>query len=164
MKHTAQYNAQGFVFIELIVVLGILSTLLGIVIINVLNIRTSASINTIVSTFITDVKSQQTKAMVGDTEGRGVPDTYAVYVQPTKYTLIHGQNYSASDSANFNVSIDTAFQLTSTFPQNKIIFASGNGELVNFTTGNDSVTIQNVTTNEQKVIKFNQYGSIISVQ
>lgn len=154
---------QGFVFIELIVVLGILAALLGIVIINVGNIRSSASVNTSVTSFVTDIKNQQTKAMVGDTEGRGVPDTYGVYVEPTKYTMFHGQNYNSNDTSNFAIPIDASFQLSSTFSGNKIIFASGSGEILNFVSGQNTVVIRNATTGEQKTITFTKYGSISSV-
>lgn len=162
MKHC---NAiKGFVFIELVVVLGILSALLGIVIVNVGNIQNATSVSTTVTTFITDLKNQQTKAMVGDTEGRGIPDVYSVYIEPGGYTMFHGENYNSSDGTNFTVPIKSPFQLLTTFPSGKIVFASGSGELLQYSSASASVTIRNTMTNEQKTIQLNKYGTVVSVQ
>lgn len=159
-----QFFARGFVFIELVVVLGILAALLGIVIVNVGNVRNATSVNTTVSTFITDIKNQQTKAMVGDTEGRGIPDVYSVYIESGKYTMFHGQNFTSSDVTNFAVPIESTFQLFTTFPSGKIMFASRSGELLQYSSASASVTIRNAATNEQKTVQFNRYGTVISVQ
>jgi hypothetical protein len=126
-------------------------------------LRSSAAVNTVIDPFITDFKNQQVKAMVGDTEGRGVPDNYGVYIQPSSYTLFHGQIYNTSDTTNFSVPIDSSLQLSTTFAGNTISFASGSGEIKNFVTGQDTVVIKNPITNEQKTIKFNKYGAILSI-
>lgn len=163
MRSLLPRSKKGFVFIELVMVLGILGTLLGIVIVNVGNVRSSASVNTTIVTLITDIKNQQTKAMTGDTEGRGTPDTYGIYIQPSSYTLFHGQSYNASDTTNFSVNLDDSFQLTTTFPNNAIVFASGSGQILNYVSGQDTITVRNPSTNEQKTLQLNKEGSIISL-
>ena len=163
MRFFLYYSQRGFVFIELVIVLGILSTLLGMVIVNIGNVRTSAAVSTTISPFITDVKNQQVKAMVGDTEGRSSPDNYGIYIKPTSYILFHGQTYNASDPTNFSVPIDDSFQLSTTFSGNIIAFATSSGEIKNFVTGQDTVVVRNPTTGEQKTIQLNKYVAVQSV-
>lgn len=164
MKHILHDSKRGFVFIELVVVLGILSLLLGLVIISISNLRPSAAIDTTITTFITDLKNQQTKVMVGDTEGRGVSDNYSVYIQPSSYTLFHGVTYSALDATNFTVAVDASLQLSTTFAGNKIVFATNSGEITNFVPGQDSITIRDSSTGKQTTIQINKYGAVTSVQ
>jgi hypothetical protein len=144
-------------------VLGILATLLGIVIVNIGNIRSSASVNTTVTTLTTDIKNQQTKAMTGDTEGRGTPDSYGIYIQPSQYVLFHGAAYNSSDTSNFTVPVDENYQLLTTFTNNTIIFASGSGQITNLVTGQNTIVVRNPTTGQQKTMTLNKYGAITSV-
>lgn len=154
---------RGFSLIETVVVLAVFAALLGLVMINILNSRSSTAINTSLSLLITDIKNQQTKAMLGDTEGRGVPDNYGVYVAPTQYTLFHGQTYSSSDSVNFNVKAENGFSFSTTFPNNQVIFASSSGEIVNFVPGQDTISAVEIRTGQQKTIQLNKYGVITSL-
>lgn len=163
MKRYSSYKQAGFTLIEVIVVVSILLTLIGLIITNPLNLRESTSINTFVYTLITDIKNQQIKAMVGDTEGRGIPDTYSIYIEPTKYTLFHGQNYSDGDSSNFAVTVDDQYQLLTIFPSNKIVFASGSGEIVGFAQNQNTINIVDTRTGQQKVITINKYGVVTGI-
>lgn len=154
---------RGFTLIETIVVMGIVFLLLALVAPNFLNFNSKTTINTAVDTFITDLKNQQIKAMTGDTEGRGIPDSYSIYIQPGSYTLFHGANYSQQDTSNFLVPIDSQYQISTTFPSNKIIFASGSGEIDGFVNNQNSVTIRETSTGSQKVIILNKYGTVTQI-
>ncbi len=157
---------SGFTLLETIIVIAIFLLLSALVLPNSLNFRSSSSINTIVSTFMTDLKNQQIKAMTGDTEGRGFPDTYSIYVKsatPSSYVLFHGQNYSQSDTSNFAIVIDGQYLLSATFPSSKIVFASGSGEILNYVATQSSVTIKEKRTGQQKVIQLNKYGVATSI-
>ena len=151
---------KGFTLIETIIVIGILSVLIVLVAPSLLNLRSNTSINTTLDTVVTDLKSQQIKAMSGDTEGRGIPDNYSIYIQPSSYILFHGINYSQSDTSNISIPIETQYQLSTTFPSNKITFASGSGEIVGFLNGQNTITIREVGKSNQKVIILNKYGTI----
>lgn len=154
---------HGFTLLETLLVIGIFLFMIAIIVPNSLNLRNSSSINTSVLTFVTDIKNQQIKAMTGDTEGRGTPDTYSIYIQPTSYVLFHGQNYSAADSSNFAITLDAPFQFSTTFPSSKIIFASGSGQINNHVATQSSVTIREIKTGKQKIIQINKYGTITSI-
>ena len=73
-------NAQkGFTLPELLLVMGILTILFGFITINLLNFRQKSVLNTTVDTVVSDLKSQQNKAMVGDTQGSGTISHYVLY-------------------------------------------------------------------------------------
>lgn len=152
---------KGFTLIEVLVVISVFLILAGFGINSLLNVRGSSSSTSTIYTLINDIKNQQTKSMTGDTEGRGTPDTYSIYIESNKYTLFHGQTFSATDSSNFVVSIPQDSLLSTTFNSNKIIFASGSGEIQNFTNGQDTVTLRNTVTNQQSILQLNKYGVVI---
>lgn len=154
---------KGIGLIEIIIVVGILLTLIGIASVGATPVRDRASLDTSVSTLITDIKGQQIKAMVGDTEGRPTPDAYGVYFDGDSYVLFHGPNYSAADSSNFRVNLDDALSIINVlFPASQVIFASGSGEIVGFSGGNNQVTIRDNIIGKNKTLTINRYGAIIS--
>ena len=110
----------GFTLVEIVVVLFIMTTFLGLITLNLSSSQKRASITTMTDVFISDLKSQQVKAMVGDTEGRTDADHYGVYLTSTSYTLYHGTTYSPSDSANFTIELTPQFVFTS--PGKAILF------------------------------------------
>lgn len=156
-------NTQGITLIEVIIVISIVLTLFSLVFGNILNVRTNTTLNTSLTTLITDIKNQQIKSMVGDTEGRGIPDNYGIYIAGPNYALFHGKTYSSSGSANFNINADTGYQFTTTFPGNQVTFASGSGEIVSFTVGQNTISVRNTRTNETKTLQLNQYGVITNI-
>lgn len=156
-------NTQsGITMVEILIVTGIIVLLFTISTISLLNIRVSSSSSASTDVLISDIKAQQIKALAGDTEGRGVPDNYGVKIQNDKYTLFHGLIYSASDNTNFDVPVETGYQLSTTFPNTTILFASKSGEIANFVSGQDSITLTNTSTGRTKTIQLNKYGTIIS--
>ena len=153
----------GITLIEIIIVISIITTLFGLVFGNILNVRSTTTINTSLTTLIADLKNQQIKSMVGDTEGRGAPDNYGIYISGSNYALFHGQIYSAAESTNFDIEADTGYQFTTTFPGNQVIFASGSGEIVNFTENQNTISVIDTRTNEEKTIHINKYGVITTI-
>lgn len=163
MRIKQNSSQKGATFIEILIVIGVISLLSAFGSINLLNARSSSSVSSTLYTFISDLKNQQIKAMAGDTEGRGIPDTYSIYIESSQYTLFHGQNYSSSDTSNFSVSIPTEFTMSTTSVGNKIIFASGSGEIADFSQGTNTVTFTDVSTNQQKSIQFNKHGVVTAI-
>ena len=129
----------GFTLIEIIVVLGILSTLLSIGYISAVNIQRRAPITATVNIFIADLRSEQTKAM----------------------TAVNQNSYSIS-IADYptpeNIIINT------TFPGSVIAFTKGSGDIAGFVPGNNTVTITQTLTGEHKIITINRYGAVTQVQ
>ena len=97
---------RGITLIETIVVVGVLLTLIGMASISFLPFRSKSTLDTAITTLIADIKSQQIKAMAGDTEGREANDNYGVYFGTNSYTLFHGTDFNPGDSSNFTVTLD----------------------------------------------------------
>lgn len=155
--------SSGFTFIEIIIVTAIFLILLALITPAVFNFQSTANSDGIIETLLADIKNQQIKAMTGDTEGRGIPDTYGVQIQPSSYVLFHGQNFLPQDDTNFTIDIDSQFQIVSTYANNSIIFASGSGEITNFSESANQIIIREERTGKEKTIELNKYGTITSV-
>lgn len=154
---------KGFTFIELIVVFGIITVLFSIGYIGVSKLITSTTSNTSISSIISDIKTQQIKAMVGDTEGNGTPDTHGVKILSNSYVLFHGSVYNAQSSSNFEIPIPEGYTLTTTFPDQTIVFNLGNGEIANYDSSTDTITLTNTVTNRNQSVEFNKFGAVTSI-
>lgn len=147
-------NSAGFTLVELAVVIGVLATLLGIATISLSSSQQKTSMSTTIQTIISDMKAQQIKAMIGDTEGRVSASPYGVHFDANQYVLFHGA-YIIGDSSNFVVSLSPNLQFTTLID---VVFSQTIGELTA-----TSVTIQNITSSETKTIQLNKYGVITAV-
>ncbi len=155
---------QGLTLIELLLVVGILSVLFGIGFVGIGSLRDVSTKSSSFSVLVSDLKNQQIKSMVGDTEGRGVPDNYGIKILSTSYVLFHGNAYNPADPANFDIPVDSGYSLSSTFPDETILFASDSGELVNFSEGQNTITITHNETGSSQSMEINGYGTIISIE
>lgn len=157
-------NLSGFTLTELIITLGILTILTGLTSVNLLGFYAKNTLNTSTPVLISDLRQQQLKAMIGDTEGSTSHAAYGVYFQPDRYTLFQGSAYSVSGTANFDIVLNSDLQFSNIIlPSSQIVFASGSGEVANYNPSFDYVTLKNVTTDETKTIRINQYGTIIDI-
>ena len=158
-------NSQGgFTITELMVVIGIITTLLGLTAINLLGSRNKASLASTIDPLVADIKQHQIKAMVGDTEGQATAYSFGVRFETTRYILFRGTTYSSTDSANFTVDLDNSVNFENiTFSTAQIVFAQGSGEINGFTSGSNTVKVRNIRSNDQKTITINRYGVITSI-
>lgn len=155
---------KGFSLVEIGVVVTLISILFAFMWINLLGGKEKASQTSSIDVLVSDIRSEQLKAMTGATEGRVTNDAYGIHFNTTSYVLFHGLNYSSSDPSNRTTQLGDNEQFTSVlFANNNIVFASGSGEIVGFTQGSDSVTLRNLVGKTQKTIYFNKYGSITGI-
>lgn len=152
----------GFTLIELLLSMTIFVLLLGLTTISLSRVQTQASLNSVVDTLIADLSQQQIKAMVGDAEARANVDNYGIYFDTTQYILFHGA-YSITEPSNFSITLPTIFQVTTDFPNSEVVFLKGSGAIAGFTGTEHTITVQNITLNEQKIIRMNRYGVITGV-
>lgn len=157
-------KSEGFTLIEIIVVVAVTLILLSFASINLFNLPSASSMDAIVTTLTGDVKTQQIKAMVGDTEGRGVPDTYGVYFTSASYTLFHGATYVSTSPDNFLSTLPSEYSTTTTLPSSTLVFNKGSGEIAGFSSTQNSITITDAKTGKQKTILLNKYGTIVDIQ
>ncbi len=151
-------NNKGFTLVELGVVIGILATLLGIATISLSGAQQKASINTTVQTIISDMKQQQIKAMIGDTEGRSTTDSYGIHFESNQYILFH-KEYLMGDSTNFAIDLAQNFQFES--PGTNVIFQKISGEIS--ADSISSITLLDTTNGNKKTITINKYGVIMGI-
>ncbi|EKD64583.1 MAG: hypothetical protein ACD_50C00342G0003 [uncultured bacterium] len=155
-------NAQkGFTLPELLLVMGILTILFGFITINLLNFRQKSVLNTTVDTVVSDLKSQQNKAMVGDTQGSGTISDYGVYFESDRYILFRGSSYNPLEPSNFSIDLDPSHTFSDIdVPSSSIIFEKGSGQMTGWTAATDTVTLTDSTNGNQKIIQINIYGAI----
>ncbi len=162
-QHRDYASQKGLTLVELIVVIGILSLLIAIAFVSVANIRVLTTNTNTISVIASDLKAQQIKAMTGDTEGRGVKDNYGIKILPNEYIFFHGNGYNPMETTNYSFSIGSGYTLSTTLPDQTILFASGSGEVVNFVPNQDTITITNSQTNQTRSLKLNAYGTAIEI-
>lgn len=154
---------RGVTLIEVLVVIGILLTLIGIASVSFLPFRSKSTLDTAVTTLISDIKSQQIKAVAGDTEGRGTNDNYGVHFETNSYTLFHGSIFNPSDTSNFTVALNDGIQIESTFLSSQLIFSIKSGEVISFSETQNSITLEDTVEESSKTININRYGVVTSV-
>jgi prepilin-type N-terminal cleavage/methylation domain-containing protein len=116
---------HGFTLIELAIVIAITVILLGFITINLVRSQQGASLSAIGEILLTDLRQQQLKAMMGDTEGRSTSDSYGVHFDANRYVLFHG-TYSDSEDTNSVVNLEDNMQFNS--PNYDVIFSRLSGE------------------------------------
>lgn len=153
----------GFTLIELIIVIGIFVTLFGISTISLTGLIPRANFVTNYQSILSDLKSQQHKAMVGDTNGAGDGSAYGIYLESNQYTLFAGPAYNPSATDNFTIQLSPGLSLTEiNFPSNSIVFLQNNGEVAGFNELTSSFKLISTNTSEEKLIDLNWLGVVIT--
>ena len=154
------WKRQGFTLIELALIMGIIAILVSFITINLLKPQTTASTVSTAQTLAADLKEQQIKAMAGDSEGTATAQAHGIYFEPTRYTLFRGTVFPAGDPSNFTINLETGLSLSTSFPQQQIVFTKRSGEVTSYTSGSDTITLSHTQSGEQKIITINRYGAI----
>jgi|SRR3990167_10250334 len=156
-------SERGFTLVELSIVFAIIAFLFGFITFNLANVQKTTSINTAIDKLVSDIKSQQIKAMAGS-GSNGTGQSFGIYFQPDRYTLFVGTTYSSTNSSNFIIILDSSIEFTdSTLPNNSLVFLRQSGELNGFTDGMNTIAIQNIQGSGKKTITVNKYGAIIRI-
>ena len=154
---------RGVTLIEVLVVIGILLTLIGMASISFVPLRSRSVLDTAITTLISDIKSQQIKAVAGDTEGRSTSDNYGIYFGNNSYVLFHGTSFNPTDPSSFTIALEDNILIESIFPSSQIIFSIKNGEVVSFSEAQNSITLRDTVAQDSKTININRYGVITAV-
>ena len=151
-------SERGFTLVELGIVFAITALLFGFITLNFVNVQKITSINSVIDTLISDMKSQQTKAMVGTGE------SFGIYFQSDRYILFTGTTYSSTNSSNFIIMLGSNIEfVNSTFPDNSLVFLRQSGELNGFIDGMNTISIQNSQGLGKKTITVNRYGIVTKI-
>ncbi|MDZ7744162.1 MAG: PA14 domain-containing protein [Candidatus Saccharibacteria bacterium] len=90
MERKLTQSQPGFTIIELLVVISLLAVLLAISSMGVIGPRTTADVQSTTSQLISDIKSQQIKAMNGHTDPSNTTQDQGIIVHNEEYTLFSG--------------------------------------------------------------------------
>lgn len=154
---------EGLTLPEVILAIGIFSIIFGFVTINLGKVTRTTNVSSAIEVLISDLRSQQEKAMNGAGEGTSVSD-FGIYFESDRYILFRGQIYSPGATSNVTVTLPENISITSvTFPQDKVVFASRSGEFLGYSTSTRTVTMANSLGNEQKTLRLNSYGVVDQV-
>lgn len=151
----------GFTFIELLLVVGIIGILLGLATINLVTAQHNATVSAAVDQLVSDLKSQQTKAMTGAQDATGSQNSYGVHITTNNYILFQGIS-DVNASGDFSVS-QPGISFSTNLPNSSIVFGEHSGE-ADFGTGYYTITITNTNGTESKTLTINKYGVITSKQ
>lgn len=155
---------RGFTLVELIIVMGIILMLSGFATLNLVKQQETTSVNSSVDVLVSDMGSQQTKAMAGVKGDLSNNTSFGIYFQSDRYVLFRGTTFSPTDSANFTVLLDENIVFSDIkFPNNTIVFRVRLGEVSGFTAGSNSITIQNISGLEEKTVTVNRYGVVTNI-
>ena len=151
----------GFTLIELLIVIGIVTTLTSLTVVNLIKPQTQATFSSALNVMSSDIKSQQLKAMTGESLGQPASLEHGIYFEANKYTLFKGSTYSASDPENFVVNLENDITLTGiTLPNSQVVFSKRSGNVSNFVDGSNTLTINNTQSGESKTLTIQRYGAV----
>ncbi len=127
--------------------MAIFALIIGYTSINLIRPQTKASLDTTVTTLVSDIKEQQIQAMAGDSAS-----AFGIYFESNKYTLFKGGIYNPLSSSNFAINLDQGLSINTTA---SVVFTQRSGE-----TSPTSFILKNNTSNEQKTITINSFGAV----
>ncbi len=146
---------SGFTITELVLVMAIALILMAIGSIAFIRPQQKANLDGVLNTLVSDIKSQQTRAMSGDSLSN-----FGLHLEANKYTLFEGSSYSLNDPNNFIVLVEDPISLTTiTFANQDIIFQKGSGEVI-FTGTQNTFIVDNTSGSDEVKITINKYGAI----
>jgi prepilin-type N-terminal cleavage/methylation domain-containing protein len=163
LKKYFKTSQSGVTLIELLLVMGIISILFTISSILLLNLIPKASQTTHAEVLISELRHQQLKAMVGETQGTGAPQAYGVYIASDRYVLFGGEAYDSNDPTNFVVVLEGQLQLSTNFANQQIVFLAGSGEVKDFDIGNNRLTLSGGPSGQTVIMEVNRYGVVYEI-
>lgn len=145
---------KGFTLIELIIVMGIGAVILASTTVLLLGGGRRVAKSSAQEQILSDIRVAQLNAMTGENGGGG----NGIYLDTSFYTLFKGLAYNVNDTSNFVVNLDHNIQLVTTFPGSAIVFLPMSGEINNYVSGLDTVSILDATDSTSRTLHFNKYG------
>jgi prepilin-type N-terminal cleavage/methylation domain-containing protein len=149
---------RGFTLVELAVATSIIVTLLGFITISLVNSQQKASLTSVEEVLLSNLREQQLKSMVGDTEGREEADVYGIHFDSDQYVLFHGAEYSPENNSNLLISLESNMQFND--PNFNVVFSRLDGEIPAATT----INLQDKTNSKLKRIHINTLGVVTQVE
>ncbi len=142
-KERCRSFQSGFTLLELILVMGIVAILYGISSISLSRLIPRAAVRNTAETLRSELRLLQARAMQGDIGLEGGPSEFGVRFNGDRYTFFEGPNYSPSGLSNVLTIMEEVVEISTTLPNDTLIFEQGSGEVSGYVVGQDTVTLVN---------------------
>jgi prepilin-type N-terminal cleavage/methylation domain-containing protein len=154
-----KYNEYGFTLIEMVIVITIFSILLSLTYINFIRPQRSVSSRSIIAILRNDIRHQQLQTMFSQNSSLNSSRAHGFYFDTYSYTSFTNSSYSAGDGTNYTVNLPTNYEFSSiNFPSGELVFASVDGTVSGYNPAQNSVTLRNISNNEEITLTVNNYG------
>lgn len=154
---------KGFVFVELIVVLGIIAVMFGLGTVSISRLLQRPPVVASVDVLIGDLRSQQGRAMAEEATA-GTSTDFGVYLGSSEYVLFRGTSYVSSSPTNVPIALPSYVALSTTFANAQIVFSRGSGDIVGFVPSQNTITVRRTDSAEEQTIALNRYGAVVVQQ
>lgn len=146
---------NGFTIPELLVVMGIMLVLWAIATISLVRTQTTNSLDVTADLLVSDIKSQQTKAMASERDS-----SFGIFFEGASYTLFTGEVYIAGDPGNFTVEVLSPTSLSSiNLNLSSVVFSKGSGEVSAIFSGS-GFSLVDAVSGEEIIFGVNKYGTL----
>lgn len=144
---------KGFTITELLVVMGVLAVLFSLTSVILVGAFRKGTATDDSDVLISDIRSQELKAMT-------TASYFGIHFEANSYTLFKGSSYSSSDPSDFVVALGGGDKFANvTFPSMQIIFLPVSGEIQNWNTSTNQISIKDAGNTVVKSLKLNRYGA-----
>lgn len=155
---------RGFVLIDLLITMGLFLSLLVFTVPNLIGSQRRTIAGDTLTRLVSDMREQQLKTMLGDSDGVDFATAAGIYFEPDRYTLFRGSSYNPASQTNFVINLDPGMQFSSTnFPSSSVVYNPGSGEIGNFVSDVYDLSLTDTSLGLSQHISVNRYGVIISV-
>lgn len=155
---------RGFTIPELVIVMSIMISLYLLGTNNLFSPQRTNELQTTLDSLISDMTSQQSRAMTGDIADGSANSDYGVYFEQDRYTLFKGSSFSAGDANNFTIVLGPNLRFSSIgFPNSVVVYSMSSGEVSGYVNGQDTLVLQDSGEGISRTIHVNSYGVIDSV-
>lgn len=160
-------HKRGFTLPELIISVAIIMMIFGFAGVNLLRIVPQADLNQVFEAFVADAKSQQYRAMLGESSGV-LQEDYGIKIDSGSYTLFRGNAFAPGDADNYTVTFPQTITATTGLPETAsgaIVFSALTGEIRNFAYDHPEYYSVSFTgpDSSQITVRFNKLGNVYYV-
>ena len=131
---------------------------MGFITISLVRSQQTASLTSVEEILVADLRQQQLKSMIGDTEGRSTSDSYGIHFDSNRYVTFHGLAYSSADTSNSFFNLENNMQFNN--PNFDVIFSKLSGTISVALT----IELQDNTNSNLKRIYLNRHGVVTQVE
>ncbi len=152
-------SQQGFTLVEISLAIGIVLLLLIIASYNLSGLIPKTSTRSTFKTLVTEIKSQQLKAISGNANGSLEPQSQGIYFNEQSYILFTGDFYSAASPNNIEVDLENKAIFTDIdLPGDSIVFSAGSGLVKNYEASHSAFTVTTSNQVDEITVELNRYG------